>query len=756
MRSLADLASTDVRALRSAKRPLRQLAGTRRDGRGTAEPGAPGGAGASGVVSAAGTAGKGGVARAGGSRQTKLRADALEEMGISTVLDLLTHYPRRYLDRTSQTPIAELEEGADATVLATVRRVRRLPARRGTRPVVTVDVSDGRSYLGLSFFNQPWRAQQLQEGMEVALSGKVTTFRGRRQMANPSVEVVEGDWTGRVLPIYPQSEKAGISSMEIGACVAEALLWAGQLEDPLPGWVLERHGFAPRDWAVRQAHQPGSVTDAFVARRRLGFDELLRLQLLLVMRKRAIERESIGIAHAVGSQLVAAFRDALPFSLTGAQQKAIAEIEADLEKPVPMHRLLQGDVGSGKTLVALWCLLSAVAGGYQGALMAPTEVLAEQHHMSLSSHLGGLSVPSPGSLLPERPLRVALLTNRTTGAERSQVVSGLAGGDVDIVVGTHALLTETVRFLRLGLVVIDEQHRFGVEQRAALRDKANGPVPDVLVMTATPIPRTAAMTVYGDLDTTILDELPPGRSPVKTVWARGPLQAEAAWEAVRQEVSGGHQAYVVCPLVEESERVQAASASEELTRLAGGPLKGLHLGLLHGQLPEREKEAVMASFRAGSIDVLVATTVIEVGVDVPNATVMVIEDADRFGIAQLHQLRGRVGRGSAQSWCFLLGEASTPEGEARLAALERTNDGFEVAEVDLDLRGEGTILGTRQKGVNDLKLASLRRHRKYVALAREVAFEVVDDDPHLRHHPALAAELRVLVDDDDSQYLFKN
>jgi ATP-dependent DNA helicase RecG len=752
MRSLADLASTDVRALRSANRPVRQMGGPSRAGEGAGGGGGPAGGGGG----PAGGSGKAGPGKAGGSRRTKTRADALEEMGIRTVLELLNHYPRRYLDRTTQTPISELEDGANATVLATVRRVRRLPARRGTRPVVTVDAWDGSSYLGLSFFNQPWRSQQLQEGMEVAVSGKVATFRGRRQMANPSVEVIEGEWTGRVVPIYPQSEKAGISSMEIGACVAEALLWAGQLEDPVPGWVLERHGFAPRDWSVRQAHQPTSMDDTFVARRRLGFDELLRLQLLLVMRKRATERESVGIAHAVGSTLIEAFRDGLPFSLTGAQQKAIAEIEADLEKPVPMHRLLQGDVGSGKTLVALWCLLTAVAGGYQGAFMAPTEVLAEQHHMSLSASLGGLFVPSQGSLLPERPLRVALLTNRITGAERSRLVSGLAEGSVDIVVGTHALLTEAVRFLRLGLVVIDEQHRFGVEQRAALRGKSHGPVPDVLVMTATPIPRTAAMTVYGDLDTTVLDELPPGRSPVKTVWARGPLQAEAAWEMVRQEVSNGHQAYVVCPLVEESDRVQATSASEELTRLAGGPLKALRLGLLHGQLPEREKEAVMASFRAGQLDVLVATTVIEVGVDVPNATVMVIEDAERFGMAQLHQLRGRVGRGPAQSWCFLLGETATPEGEARLSALERTNDGFQVAEVDLDLRGEGTILGTRQKGVNDLKLASLRRHRKYVALAREVAFEIVGDDPHLRRHPALAAELRALVDDEDGEYLFKN
>jgi ATP-dependent DNA helicase RecG len=382
--------------------------------------------------------------------------------------------------------------------------------------------------------------------------------------------------------------------------------------------------------------------------------------------------------------------------------------------------------------------------------------LAEQHLISLKSMLAGLSIPDSGSLWGEREVRVELLTNRTTGNERASLLAGLAAGEVDLVVGTHALLTESVTFARLGLVVIDEQHRFGVEQRSALREKAGGPVPDVLVMTATPIPRTAAMTVYGDLDTTVLDELPPGRTPVGTVWARGPLDVEAAWETVRHEIAQGHQAYVVCPLVEESERVQAASASEELTRLADGPLAGLRLGLLHGQLPAREKEALMAKFRAGELEVLVATTVIEVGVDVPNATVMVIEDADRFGIAQLHQLRGRVGRGAAKSWCYLLSEAPTPDGEERLAALERTNDGFELAEVDLDLRGEGTILGTRQKGVNDLKLASLRKHRKYVTLAREVAFGIVGADPTLAGHPGLARELRALVDDEDREYLFKS
>jgi ATP-dependent DNA helicase RecG len=717
LKSLADLAGMPLSALRSTQRPLRS-------------PGA--------------------------GKKTKTRADALEEMGIVDVLGLLTHYPRRYLDRTTQVPIAELKEGDEATVLAMVRRVHRLPARRGGKSVVVVDVWDERSYLSLSFFNQPWRAQHLREGMEVAVSGKVTTFRGRRQMSNPSVDIIEGEWTGKVVPVYPQSEKAGISSMEISSCIAEALRWVGELEDPVPEKALNEHNFTSRGWSMNQVHKPESIGAKTAARRRLGFDELLRLQLVLVMRKLAVERASLGISHIVGAPLVERFREALPFSLTGAQERAISELEADLAKPVPMHRLLQGDVGAGKTLVALWCLLTAVAGGYQGALMAPTEVLAEQHHMSLSAMLAGLVVADEQSLWGDRQVRVELLTSRTTASERARLLAGLADGGVDVVVGTHALLTESVRFSRLGVVVIDEQHRFGVEQRSALREKADGVVPDVLVMTATPIPRTAAMTVYGDLDTTVLDELPPGRTPVTTLWARGPLDVEVAWQTVRDEVAAGHQAYVVCPLVEESERVQAASASEELAHLAEGALAGLKLGLLHGQLPSSEKEAVMAEFRAGRVQVLVATTVIEVGVDVPNATVMVIEDADRFGIAQLHQLRGRVGRGAARSWCYLLSEAPTPDGAERLAALERTNDGFELAEVDLDLRGEGTILGTRQKGVNDLKLASLRRHRKYVALAREVAFDIVGSDANLAQHPGLARELRALVDDEDREYLFKS
>ncbi len=681
--------------------------------------------------------------------------DALAAMGITTVLDLVTHYPRRYIDRTNQSSIAELVEGEEAMVLAAVRKSVGRRSRQG-RSIVEVDVFDGVSYLRATFFNQPWRAKQLTEGTNLVLFGKVERYRGRQQMTNPVVDLV-GDRTGRIIPVYPQSEKAGLMTWQLAGWVGEALRRARSFVDPLPRDWQDRLELAGRDWSMHQIHEPDSMGASQKARRRLAFDELLRLQVILVMRKRAVERDSVGIRHRVDGELVGRFRRALPFSLTGAQEQAISEITTDMAGPHPMHRLLQGDVGSGKTVVSVAALLTAVQGGHQGALMAPTEVLAEQHHAGISSMLAGLTVPSEQSLLPDRPLRVALLTNRTGAADRARLKAALADGQVDILIGTHALLTEAVAFRSLGCVVIDEQHRFGVEQRAALREKGPGlVVPDVLVMTATPIPRTAAMTVYGDLDTTVLAELPPGRTPITTRWARGPLEEVEVWERVRDEAGNCRQTYVVCPLIEESERIQARSASDERDRLAAGELAGLRVGLLHGQMGAKEKETVMGSFRARELDVLVSTTVIEVGVDVPNATVMVIEDADRFGIAQLHQLRGRVGRGQDRSWCYMLGEGTSPDAEQRLSALEGTTDGFELAEIDLEIRGEGTILGTRQKGATDLKLASLRRDKELVAQARAVAFDLIDQDPGLERLSDLAEEVRLLVDEDDRDFLFKS
>ncbi|MDP9403349.1 MAG: ATP-dependent DNA helicase RecG [Actinomycetota bacterium] len=676
----------------------------------------------------------------------------LAEMQIESVLDLLMHYPRRYIDRTQQAEIRTLQIGEEAMVLATVKRVvaRRT---RNRRSLVEVDVFDGSGYLHCTFFNQPWRARQLAAGTEAVFFGKLEMYRGRRQMTSPVVDLV-GDRTGRMVPVYPQSEKSGLSTWDLAQWVEEALRRAGELADPLPASWRDELDVPGRTWAFSHIHNPESVGAARAARKRLALDELLRLQLALVMRKRALEREAKGIRHTIDGELVRRFHAKVPFALTGAQRRACEEIATDLAGPHPMHRLLQGDVGSGKTVVAVTALLMGVQGGYQGAFMAPTEVLAEQHFIGVRQLLADLSVRDDATLIGERPLRVELLTNRTTAKERERLAAGLRAGEVEMLIGTHALLTEGVEFARLGVVVIDEQHRFGVEQRALLR--AKGDDPDVLVMTATPIPRTAAMLVYGDLDLTVLDELPQGRSPVATVWARGALEEAEAWRRVHEQVAAGHQAYVVCPLVEESERIQARSASVEFARLGAEELSGLRLGLLHGQMASRDKEAVMAAFRRGEVDVLVATTVVEVGVDVPNATVMVIEDAHRFGIAQLHQLRGRVGRAPAASWCYLLGETSTPEAEERLEALERTRDGFELAEVDLELRGEGSILGTRQKGRSDLRLASLRRDKDLVAEARRVAFAIVDADPHLTGHELLADELRLLVDEEEAEFLFKS
>ncbi|HMK10525.1 MAG TPA: ATP-dependent DNA helicase RecG, partial [Acidimicrobiales bacterium] len=462
------------------------------------------------------------------------------------------------------------------------------------------------------------------------------------------------------------------------------------------------------------------------------------------------------IAHVLDGELVTRFHERLPFPLTGAQRRVIGQIEDDLADPRPMHRLLQGDVGAGKTVVAVSALLVAVQGGHQGALMAPTEVLAEQHALGVRSLLSDLAVPDPTTLTGDRPLRVELLTNRTTAAERRRIAAGLADGSVDLLIGTHALIQEGVALRSLGVVVIDEQHRFGVEQRALLRAKGrDGAVPDVLVMTATPIPRTAAMTVYGDLDVSVLDEMPPGRTPIITKWARSELDATQAWDEVRAEVAVGHQAYVVCPLIEESDKLEVASATETFERLQAAELKGLRLALLHGRLPAPEKAAIFEAFRAGSIDVLVATTVIEVGVDVPNATAMVVLDASRFGIAQLHQLRGRVGRGAAASVCWLIDDGAAEGAEARLEALVKTTDGFELAEVDLELRGEGTIMGERQKGRSDLRLASLRRDREMVGIARDAAFEIVDTPGGIAAQPGLADELRLFVGDEEAEFLLK-
>ena len=692
------------------------------------------------------------IARLKGVGEAKQRA--LHEYGISDVLELLMTYPRRWVDRTNQQRVADAALGEEVLLVVEVRGVEERQMRN-RRKMVNVRVGDGTGTLRITFFNQPWRARQLTIGLVVAIHGKVEDYRGSLQMTNPVVDLI-GDRTGRIVPIYPQSEKVRITTWELAALVDQALRRCESrgLADPLSIADQERLGLIGRFEALKSIHGPDSMADATAARRRLAFDELLRVQVELVRRKRELERTSQGVEHGVGGELVERFVGALPFPLTMAQRRAIDEIANDMASPQPMHRLLQGDVGAGKTIVAVAALLNAVSGGHQGALMAPTEVLAEQHGSGVKALLDGLVVVDGDNLFGERPLRVELLTNRVTGQDRREVLAGLADGSVDIVIGTHALIQEGVEFGSLGAVVVDEQHRFGVEQRAALRAKSDGVVPDLLVMTATPIPRTAAMTVYGDLEVSALDELPPGRTPIATHWAAGPLSEANVWASVRDEVETGRQAYVVCPLIEESENLEVASAEETFEQLAAGELSSVRVGLLHGRMSSAEKEVTMEAFRARELDVLVATTVIEVGVDVPNATVMVVLDADRFGIAQLHQLRGRVGRGEHASTCWLM--TTSEDANPRIEALVASTDGFELAEIDLELRGEGTLMSSAQKGRSDLRLASLRRDRELIEQAREVAFRIIDDDPELAQSDVLRSEVTLLLSEREGDYLTKS
>ena len=708
------------------------------------------------------------------------RQASLAEMGITSVFDLLTVYPRRYVDRTRRVDLSDLTVGEEVAIFATVHKVSSRRTRQG-RAMVELTVRDEGESLTVIFFNQPWRDKQLPVGTQALFFGKVTDYRGRRQMSNPVVDVVVGvsglerdpSHVGRVVPIYPASGKAGLTSWEMGGFIDESLRRAGEFLDPVPAHYLEDLGLIDRTTAMRGIHLPPQWDDIAIARRRLVFDEFLRLQLLLVLRRARLEETEAGVAHDVdlhaldvtpgalatsGASLVHRFLAGHRYELTGAQRRVLREIFGDLASPRPMHRLLQGDVGSGKTTVALAAMLAVLGSSRQSALMAPTEVLAEQHVSGLRRDLDGLMVEDPSVLGGERPVSVQLLTGRLRAKERQAVLEGLATGAVDIVVGTHALLTDDVRFAALGLVVIDEQHRFGVEQRATLRDKGRAHSvddtdPDVLVMTATPIPRTAALVLFGDLDLSVIDEMPAGRVPIVTSWCRSDEEVAGVWAHVRREAAAGRRSFVVCPLVDGSDRVEAASAVEERTRLATHELAGLRVGLLHGQMKSAEKDLVMDDFRNGELDVLVATVVIEVGVDVPDATVMVIEDAWRFGLAQLHQLRGRVGRGSHPSACYLLGEPPSEDGETRLTALVGSTDGFVLAEEDLRLRGEGTLLGARQRGRSDLRLAELLRDRDVLDAARNVALDMVARGGLSED---VIDELRLFVDEDEADYLFKS
>jgi len=709
------------------------------------------------------------------------RTASLASLGIDNVFDLLTVYPRRYIDRTKRVDLSDLNVGDEAAVYGEVEKVSSRRTRQG-RVMVEVTVSDADNALKVIFFNQAWRERQLAQGVQALFFGKVSDYKGQRQMTNPVVDVIVGasgeerdaSRVGRVVAIYPASGKAGLTSWEMGGFIEESLRRAGPLLDPLNAEVLKELELVDRTKAYWGIHLPNDMDETAPARRRLAFDEFLRLQLLLALRRQRLEASSAGIRHVFDvdelnvkpgelvlatSSLVKRFLAGHRYSLTGAQRRVLEEIAGDMSGPLPMHRLLQGDVGSGKTIVALAAMLASLDGARQSVLMAPTEVLAEQHVASLRQDLEGLSVIDDTVLGGERPLSVQLLTGKLRVRDRQAVLQGLLSGAVDIVVGTHALLSDDVRFRSLGLIVIDEQHRFGVEQRSVLRDQGRersneGSDPDLLVMTATPIPRTAAMVLFGDLDVSVLDEMPVGRLPIATTWSRSDDEVSECWQRVRDEVGAGRRAYVICPLVEDSEKIEATSAVEERTRLALHELRGLAVGLLHGQMKSAEKEEVMAQFRTGELDVLVATVVIEVGVDVPEASVVVIEDAWRFGLAQLHQLRGRVGRSDIQSYCYLLGTPPTEEGEERLEALVGSNDGFELAEIDLKMRGEGTLLGSRQKGRSDLRLARLVDDEDLLRSAQHLAASIVE-----RNDDALAVmsdELRLFVDEDEAAYLFRS
>ncbi|MFU8841048.1 MAG: ATP-dependent DNA helicase RecG [Nitriliruptoraceae bacterium] len=695
-----------------------------------------------------------------------------DAFAIRTVRDLLQHYPRRYHDAGELLDLGAVQEGAPATLLGEVVdwSVRRVPARgKRSRPLdlaeARVRQADGGSF-GATFFNQRWRPGALPVGSVAAFSGTVKRFRGQIQLASPDVQVLGRVGSGRdaadaaarldhqrLLAVYPATE--GLTSFKLNELVEAALAALPPLEDWLPEPIRSVQQLPVLDRAVRAIHLPADHADRRAARRRLAFDELFSLQLGLQWRRRRLEADTVGLDNAPSADGWAVrFLAALPFPPTGAQERAMAALAEDLGGARPMHRLLQGDVGSGKTVVAVWTMLAAVDRGRQAALMVPTEVLAEQHLRTLTDLLAPLGVNVLDGL------RVAGLTSSTPVKERRRILSELLTGELDLVVGTHALLEEGVRFADLGVVVIDEQHRFGVSQRVQLKDKAGGgpppgdttsgtaTVPDVLVMTATPIPRSLALTLYGDLDVTVLDELPPGREAVVTQLIT-PDQAsrrERLEAFVRKEAAEGRRAYVVCPFVEESDALPGKGAVQEHERLATEVFPDLEVALVHGRLSSADKEAAMTAFRTGTAQVLVATTVIEVGVDVPEATTMIIEDAERFGISQLHQLRGRVGRGGGRSYCVLFAGWSAPLAEdaaERLAAVAASTDGFALAEEDLRIRGAGQLFGRAQSGLPDLKLARIQQDLDLVAATRELAVRIVDRDRDLaeERHAALRAEV---------------
>ncbi len=664
------------------------------------------------------------------------RAKLLANLGLHTVEDALYYLPARHEDRSQLTPLGSLKPNDVTTVAGTIRAVSPPPRGRPRVPL-SVLLSDGTGFLTCVWFGQAYLERVFQRGQRLIVHGKAQRYRsGPLQMQVKDFEVGEdeaaGDssdetlHTGRLVPVYGLTR--GLTARPMRRLMKRLVDgYVDGLEDPLPAGLVARHRLEPLALALRAGHFPKTEVDYAAARRRLVYDEFLLLQLGLAIRRHRQGRQP-GLAMNPPGALARRLLASLPFALTPAQERVWREIRTDMAEPYPMNRLLQGDVGSGKTVVAALAILTAVESGFQAALMAPTEILAEQHLLTLTQLLDPLAVP------------VALLTNAVKGKARERTLAGVAAGEIACVVGTHALVQEAVRFRRLGVAVVDEQHRFGVHQRATLKRKGEGP--DVLVMTATPIPRTLALTLYGDLEVSVIDQLPPGRKPVVTRARPGSARGKI-YRFLREQVSAGRQIYVVYPLVEESEAIDLRAATEMAERLQHEVFADLRVGLLHGRMSFTEKDRVMRDFKAGAIHILVSTTVIEVGIDVPNASVMLVEHAERFGLSQLHQLRGRVGRGPWKSYCILLSGASSPEAKLRLDAMAATSDGFKIAEVDLSLRGPGDFFGTRQSGLPEFRVADLLRDAAALEAARRDAATLIREDPHLLapEHRALRAAL---------------
>jgi len=667
------------------------------------------------------------------------------KLGVKTVRDLLYFFPHRHLDYSQLTSISQLSEGEEQTIVANVWQAQetRLGGRRGTEAIV----GDETGNIRVVWFNQPYLAKKLATNARIVLSGRVSLFKGRHVFLSPEWEMVESQdfvHTARLVPVYPLTQ--GLRPRSVRKLMKDVIdRWAWQVTDFLPAELRKRLGLLELPQAISQAHYPEDEANKDKARVRLAFDELFILQLGVMSKKRDWQESQPGTPFDAGVPLRETFIKSLPFELTAAQARVLGEVQADLEESRPMCRLLQGAVGSGKTVVATAALLIAAANGYQGAFMAPTEILAEQHFATICELLSRVGrqeeegyLRSYSGLL-SRPLNVALLIGDIKQARKQKLQQRIREGGIDIVIGTHALVQKGVAFHHLGLAVVDEQHRFGVEQRSALREK--GFNPHMLVMTATPIPRTLALTLYGDLDLSVIDELPPGRQTVKTKWLK-PRQRDSAYAFIRRQVSEGRQAFIICPLIEESEAVAAQAAVVEYEHLSREVFPDLRLGLLHGRLSSGDKDEVMNSFRSGELDILVSTPVVEVGIDVPNATVMLVESADRFGLSQLHQFRGRVGRGQEQSYCMLLAENPSEIGRERLDIIENVQDGFKLAEEDLRLRGPGEFFGTRQSGLPDLRMARLS-DVPLLETARNEAVNLFQIDPGLgsAEHQLLAREL---------------